>query len=62
MRFVSAPARSLRTKGRHPLLDKTLHLLLGDRLCVGLGESLPEEIGEFVLGQLAVLICVGGGK
>jgi len=62
MRFVSAPAWSLCAKCRDPLLDKTLHLLLGDRLGVGFGESLPEEVGEFVFGQLAVLICVGCGK
>jgi hypothetical protein len=62
MRFVPAPARSLCAKCRDPLLDKTLHFLLGDRLGVGFGESLPNEVGEFVFGQLAVLICVGGGK
>jgi hypothetical protein len=62
VRFVSAPARSFRAKGRDPLLDKALHFVLSDRLSVRFGESLPEEVGKFVFGQFAVLICVSGGK
>jgi hypothetical protein len=54
--------RSFRTHRRHSLLGERLHLILGDRLGIGLGKVLPDEIRDFVLGQLAVFIGVRRGE
>jgi hypothetical protein len=56
---VSVFADSLRTKSVDSLFDEALELVLRHRLRVGLGESLPEEVGKFFLRQLAILIGVG---
>jgi hypothetical protein len=59
---VSPSGRSLGAKCRDPLFGETLQFVLGDRLSVGFGESLPNEVGEFIFGQLAVFIGVGRGE
>jgi hypothetical protein len=48
-----------------PLLAEGLQIVLGDEvlmLDVGLREAAPEEVGDFVLGQLAIFIDVGRGE
>ncbi len=45
-----------------PLLEELFQIVLRDRVLmigVGLGESVPEEIGHLFFGQLAVFIRVG---
>ena len=54
--------RSFRTHRRDSLLGERFHLVLGNRLSVGLGEALPEEVRHFVFGQLAVFVGVGRGE
>ncbi len=54
--------RSFRTHRRHSLLGERFQLVLGNRLSVGLGEALPEEVRHFVFGQLAVFVGVGRGE